>query len=118
MTNIATRIHTWLNGREVGADEFGNRYYCARKARLNGRERRWVVYKGRVEASKVPPEWHAWLHHTAPTPLSEAAAQPNDWQLEHLPNLTGTDNAYLPKGADPVGGTRSTSGADYEAWKP
>ena len=26
-------------------------------------ERRLVVYKGYVEASKVPQSWNAWLHH-------------------------------------------------------
>ncbi len=107
MTSIGTLLYTWLKGQKVGADEFGNRYYRASKNHSDGRERRWVLYNGRVEASKVPPEWHAWLHHTTEHPLSEAAAQPHDWQRSHRPNLTGTKNAYRPQ-AD----------AGNRAWSP
>ena len=38
------------------------------------RRRRWVLYRrGPVEASRVPPEWHAWLHYTTEAPLHEKA---------------------------------------------
>ena len=76
---IGTLLFTWLKGRKVGADEFGNRYYLSKGRRLQGRERRWVLYKGPAEASKVPPEWHAWLNHTTDAPLSEKAAQARPW---------------------------------------
>ena len=85
---------------------------------LNGRERRWVIFKGKKEASKIPPEWHAWIHHTCDTPLSEAAAQPEDWQQTHMPNLTGTLNAYRPEGSDHRGGKRASSTRDNESWSP
>ncbi|HMK69215.1 MAG TPA: NADH-ubiquinone oxidoreductase subunit NDUFA12 family protein, partial [Stellaceae bacterium] len=69
--SIGTRLFTWLRGELVGTDQFGNRYFRekpGRKLRRGGgfdsRERRWVLYKGEAEASKVPPEWHGWLHHT------------------------------------------------------
>ena len=62
---------TWLRGELVGTDQYGNRYYRLKgdkPSRRGGgrfsRERRWVIYNGEPEASKVPPEWHAWLHHT------------------------------------------------------
>jgi NADH:ubiquinone oxidoreductase subunit len=73
--NIGTLIYTLINGVMVGTDEFGNRYYRARKDKLQGRERRWVLYRGKPEASRVPPEWHAWLHHTTDQPLSQEAAE-------------------------------------------
>ncbi len=115
--SIGTYLYTWLHGAQVGTDEFGNRYYHYKKE-LNGRERRWVLYKGKKEASKVPPEWHAWLHHTTAAPLSEAAAQPVDWQQPYVPNLTGTLNAYHPAGSDARGGRRARTSGDYEAWTP
>ena len=60
--NIGTMIYTWLNGRQVGIDEFGNRYFEANNgAMLHNRPRRWCMFKGDAEASMVPPEWHAWL---------------------------------------------------------
>ena len=68
---IGTLLFTWWKGERVGTDEFGNRYYREKPGRQlrpgggrDSRERRWVLYKGEAEASKVPPEWHAWLHHT------------------------------------------------------
>ena len=73
--SLGTWIYTLINGAIVGKDEFGNKYYRGKGRKLNGRERRWVVYKGNVEASKVPPEWHAWLHFTVDEPLTVQAAQ-------------------------------------------
>lgn len=72
MAHIGTVLFSWLQGRQVGTDAFGNRYYQGKSQKLDryGRERRWVVFKGEVEASKVPPEWHAWLHHIAAAPLT------------------------------------------------
>lgn len=115
---IGTRIYTWLYGKKVGTDAFGNHYYCSKRNSLYGRERRWVVYSGTAEASKVPPEWHAWLHHLAEQPLTEAAAQARPWQKPHLPNLTGTPYAYFPPGHDLSGGKRAPATGDYEPWTP
>ncbi|MDP6573769.1 MAG: NADH:ubiquinone oxidoreductase subunit NDUFA12 [Rhodospirillales bacterium] len=116
--NTGTVIYTWLMGAQVGTDEFGNRYYRGKGRRLQGRERRWVLYKGGAEASKIPPEWHAWLHHTCEEPLSDSAAQPRPWQKEHVPNLTGTAKAYRPSGHDYRGGRRAPATGDYQAWRP
>lgn len=115
---IGTLLYTWVMGELVGTDEFGNRYYRSRGRRLNGRERRWVLYKGPGEASNVPPEWHAWLHHTVAEPLSESAAQAKPWQKPHQANPTGTPDAYRPRGHDLSGGRRAPATGDYEAWRP
>ncbi len=120
MPTIGTLIYTWLCGERVGTDAFGNRYYRSRRAshKRHGRERRWVVYKGIDEASKVPPEWHAWLHHISAAPLTDVAAKARPWQKPHLPNLTGTPYAYRPKGHDLRGGKRAHATGDYEPWTP
>ncbi|NQV57837.1 MAG: NADH:ubiquinone oxidoreductase subunit NDUFA12 [Rhodospirillales bacterium] len=116
--SLGTWIYTLVNGKLVGKDEFGHRYYRGMGRKLHGRERRWVVYKGIVEASKVPPEWHAWLHHMVEDPLTEEAATAKDWQKSHLPNLTGTKAAYRPQGHDLRGGVRAPATGDYDAWTP
>lgn len=124
MADIGTLISTWLTGRLVGRDDFGNAYYQARgtaKPAGSGslvRARRWVIFKGRPEASKVPAEWHAWLHHTVQTPPSEAQPHRWPWQRQHIPNLTGTELAYRPPGHPSMGAQRTASGSDYEAWSP
>lgn len=114
---IGTRLYTLLHGTLVGTDEFGNKYYRNSK-KLLGRERRWVLYKGVSEGSKVPAEWHAWLHHTVDEPLTEEATQAKEWQKDHLPNLTGTDHAYFPQGDARKANKRPRATGDYEAWQP
>ena len=115
--NIGTRLSTWLNGRYVGSDQFGNRYYRGRTPDRHGRERRWVLYEGEVEGSRVPPEWHAWLHHTVDEPPLEARPR-RPWQKEHVPNLTGTPEAYRPPGHEFEGARRARGDGDYEPWQP
>ena len=58
----------------------------------NYRERRFVIYKGIVEASKVPQEWNAWLHHVTDKPPLENKKL--SWLKDHSPNLTGSPFAY------------------------
>lgn len=117
---IGTRLHTILFGRKVGSDEFGNDYYELRgRVRDGTRRRRWVVYHGMPEPSKIPPHWHGWLHYTHDTvPPSGQFVQPHGWVKPHQPNLTGTTGRYLPPGHVQKGGQRSASTADYTAWKP
>lgn len=115
--HIGTILFTLFFGKKVGEDEFGNRYYHSDRLTHHGRHRRWVVYKGMSEASKVPAEWHAWLHYTTEAPLTENTAR-HDWQKPHLPNLTGTRGAYRPEGHDLKGGHRAPATGDYEAWTP
>src|SRR3546814_3251531 len=72
-----------------------------------------LAYNGLAEASKVPPEWHGWLHHLTDTP-PEATAPRYAWQKEHMPNLTGTRYAYRPPGHVLQGGKRERATGDYE----
>ena len=120
---LGTRLYTWLRGEEVGRDRFGNRYVREKgggnvHADSIRKERRWVIYDGEVEASRVPPDWHAWLHHTVaePPPPGEPAKRP--WEREHRPNLTGTAEAYRPPGHTLSGGRRARGTGDYEPWTP
>lgn len=114
---IGTRLFTWLNGAFVGADEDGNRYFKERRTPSGRREKRWVLYNGEAEASRVPPEWHAWLHHTIEA--APVARRPRKaWQKPHQPNLTGTAEAYRPPGHDFAGGVRARATGDYEPWRP
>ncbi len=122
---VGTRIMTWFRGEQVGTDATGNRYYrdkSKRKLERGGgrfsREKRWVLYNGEVESSRVPPEWHAWLHHTVNDIPADGGKPIYAWQKPHLPNLTGTPDAYRPPGSLVRGGHRAPTTGDYEAWKP
>ena len=46
---FGTRLQTIFFGKFVGEDEFGNKYYENKK-----RKKRWVIYKGEIEATKIP----------------------------------------------------------------
>jgi NADH:ubiquinone oxidoreductase subunit len=115
---LGTRLLTWLRGELVGSDGFGNRYYRDRKARRGKREKRWVIYNGEAEASRVPPEWHMWLHHTTDTIPDAATRRVRPWMKEHVPNLTGTTSAYRPPGHVLAGGAPPRGTDDYEPWRP
>lgn len=105
-----------LSGRRIGSDSHGNTYFESRgKVPVYGRTRRFVVMPRGADASAVPPEWHAWLHHTT----AEVVPRPAyPWLRPHQPNMTGTALAYRPRGHDYSGGQRRTTGGDYEAWTP
>lgn len=118
MATIGTRLYTAWKGRFVGKDEFGNRYYQERRKPKSGRAKRWVMYKGMPEASKVPALWHGWLHYTTDVLPTQMPMPTYAWQKEHVPNLTGTAGAYVPPGHIHRGARRDASTSDYEAWSP
>lgn len=109
--SFGTQLWTSRNGEKVGEDADGNVYY-----RNADDTRRWVIYNGENEASRVSPEWHGWLHHTWNEPPSEAAPQRKAWEKPHQENLTGTAAAYAPAGS--IRRAAPVERADYEAWSP
>jgi NADH:ubiquinone oxidoreductase subunit len=118
---IGTRFHTWRRGEFVGDDENGNRYYRERGGRLDpalGIERRWVVFNGLAEASVIPPGWYGWMHHIVDTPPSEAEYRPHEWEKPHRANMTGTAEAYRPRGSALTADSRPRVTGDYDAWTP
>lgn len=115
----SNRIYTALRGVHVGTDAEGNRYYVQSKGvGPLGVPRRWVIYRHEAEASKVPPDWHGWLHYTIDTPPTEEAYTPRPWQKAHLENMTGTPEAWRPPGSIIGKGHRPKATGDYKAWKP
>ena len=105
---IGTFIYTMIKGKFVGKDEFGNKYYS------NSKERRWVVYKNIVDSSKIPAEWHLWIHFlTNNTPLTNL--NKFKWQKKHEENLTGTKGAYKPDGL--LSSDSKKNIKKYETWK-
>lgn len=117
--DLGILLYTWWNGQLVGKDEFGNRYYQAKRIKKFRPPKRWIIYKGRPEASKVPACWHGWLHYTVDEPPHQMALH-YSWQKKHLPNLTGTPLAYHPgknSSLYPRAAKRKAP-LGYEPWKP
>jgi len=86
-----TSVKLFTRTKFVGKDQAGNKYYQAKPRKGYKRDRRWVIYKGTPEATKIPPEWH---------------------------NMTGTKEAYRPPGHLLESGQRDKATGDYEAWSP
>ncbi len=105
---LGTYIYTLFTGKFAGNDEFGNKYY------YNSKNKRWVVYNKGVEATKIPPEWHMWIHF-----LNKKVPTTNqnkyDWQKKYEENLTGTSKAYRPDGS--LLSKKNKNIKKYETWE-
>lgn len=109
-STLNTQFYTWRKGSKVGEDDEGNTYYESQ----NGK--RWVIFNGLSEASRVSPDWHGWLHHTWDEPPSEKPLAKKAWEKPHVENLTGTAAAYAPPGS--IRKAQPAARSDYEAWSP
>mgnify|MGYP002640991661 CR=1 FL=1 len=112
--NFINKILIRLSSKKIGSDEFDNNYF------QNKDGKRFVVYNGMAEPSKIPFEWHGWMHYTTNTPPIQMNTHKLSWQKIHLPNLTGTKNAYSPGNSKRNSKKDSTinSNIPYESWKP
>ena len=114
---IGTQLFTRRAGKRIGGDDLRNVYFEGGLT-TDGKPRRWVIYDGANDASRVPPDWHAWLHNYADGPPDQSLPPRRAWQSDAQPNLTGTRAAYRPSGALEAGGVRAAATGDYEAWSP
>tara|TARA_B100001245_G_scaffold127093_1_gene93814 strand:+ start:118 stop:483 length:366 start_codon:yes stop_codon:yes gene_type:complete len=106
---VGTFIYTLFLGKFSGKDQFGNKYYSSSK------KKRWVIYKNNVESTKIPPEWHSWIHFIRRNIPSDDTKK-FSWQKQHEENLTGTKKAYKPEGS--LSFDLIKNNKKYETWKP
>ena len=45
----------------MGKDNSGNKYY------QNSKGKRWVIYNGEINASKIESDWYQWMHYQIDT---------------------------------------------------
>ena len=105
---VATWISAIFDGKFVGKDQFGNKYYS------NSKGKRWVIYKNNIESSKIPPEWHLWIHNLT---INKPSDKINSfsWQKKYEENLTGTVRAHKPEGS--LINDLKKNMKKYETWK-
>jgi NADH:ubiquinone oxidoreductase subunit len=123
---IGTLLFSGRKGQHVGTDSAGNKYYRERSPKraaaptgsYTSLGKRWVIYSGSNDASRVPSEWHGWLHGTYDDVPESHLPPPKVWEVDYTPNATGTPAAYRPQGALERGGQRASAVGDYEAWSP
>lgn len=109
---LVNKIIIQLTCNKVGIDEFGNGYFEKKVKDSFGIKKRFVIYRGDIEASKIPSGWHLWLHYTCDKAPINTNTHKSSWQKIHLPNLTGTVYKHSPSAKD------KKLGANYESWAP
>lgn len=56
--------------------------------------------------------------HSIAVPPNEESYTPHEWQKPHVENMTGTADAYRPKGSQLSWGQRPAATGDYVPWTP
>lgn len=101
-----------LLSTQVGKDQFGNRYFIGNNKNYLGQAKRFVIYNGQDEGSKVPPMWHAWLHYLSDDVPTVDNNKVYNWQQEYVPNLSSTKCAYN------LAQSSCTKIETYSKWSP
>jgi NADH:ubiquinone oxidoreductase subunit len=110
--STGTALFSWRNGRKAGEDPLGNVYFESAGGR------RWVIYAGSNDVSRVPPDWYAWITRQIDDVPDGSLPPPPKFLKPATPNLTGTAAAYRPSGALERGGRRAAASGDYQPWQP
>ena len=105
---FGTRIKTIFFGKFIGKDDFGNKYYQSK----NGK--RWVIYNGEINASKINSDWFSWIHHITNTLPTRKNLEKYPWQKPHKDNKTGSSESYKPNKIS----KKAKNFKKYETWKP
>ena len=105
---FGTYLYTVFFGKLVGKDESGNKYYQNKKGK------RWVIYSGEINASKITSDWFSWIHNTSNTIPDENKTKKFSWQKSHKDNKTGTKDSYKPNKIS----KDNKKFKKYETWKP
>ena len=103
---LGTFFKTFLFGKFVGKDEFGNKYYKSNK------DERWVIYSDQIESTKITSDWFLWIHHTTDKIPDNKKNIKHSWQKKHIENQTGTSNSFKP-----VKISKNMIKKKYETWK-
>ena len=102
---LGTRLSIFFFGKFVGKDDFGNKYYQTKKGK------RFVIYNGEVDASKISDDWYSWMHFIKNRIEKSKNFKKYKWQKVHLPNQTGTNKSYHPNKKN------NEISKKYKSWK-
>ena len=90
--SIGTILYSLLNGKKVGEDNQGNKFYIHKK----NKKKRWVLYKKQIDPTNLEIEWQIWLTTTNKDKEIVINKPSIKWHKNKKPNLTGTINSYHP----------------------
>ena len=113
--SIGTILYSLLNGKKVGEDNQGNKFYIHKK----NKKKRWVLYKKHIDPTNLEVEWQIWLTETNNNNkeiiINKASFK---WQKNKKANLTGTLNSYHPASKSDIKEIYSAKKNKNSVWKP
>ncbi len=94
---IVDKIVIKFFSKKIGKDELGNTYYESYSQDYLGRKKRTVIYKGLAEPTKIPSEWHSWIHFLNDN-IPKTHQDRYNWQKFRQPNHTGSKSDNINNG--------------------
>jgi NADH:ubiquinone oxidoreductase subunit len=91
------RIYLHFFATKVGSDEYGNQFFELKTSDYLGRKKRYCLYNGYVEASKISPEWHPFMHYQIEAKAVKKTFKQYKWQKPFVPDTTLSGSKFLPK---------------------
>ena len=92
VNNIGIILYSLLNGKKVGEDQQGNRFYIHKRTN----KKRWVLYKKKIEPTHIEVKWQIWLTEADKNKETIINTPSFKWQKNKKANLTGTADSYHP----------------------
>lgn len=92
INSIGTILYSLLNGKKVGVDNKGNRFYVHKK----NKKKRWVLYKKQIDPTNLEVKWQIWLTEADKDKETIIDKPMLKWQKNQKANLTGTPDSYHP----------------------
>lgn len=106
LNRLKLLLYTHFLGQKVGTDAFGNQYFQHKHPKNT---KKWVVYNGINDPSKIPVNWYMWLHSNI---KDEPKENLSSWQ----PNVTQTPFAF--KGTNSIENIEPNRSNNYSKWVP
>ena len=100
--SLGFKIYSFLNGKLLGVDSLGNKYYQDKNNSL----KRWVIYAKGFGPDSLPTNFHNWLHNTS---------NENPEFQNSKDNLTGLVKQRVQKH---IVKHKISSTKGYNSWRP
>ena len=112
--NIGTTLYSFLNGKKIGEDNQGNKFYVHKKNNL----KRWVLYKKQIDPTNLEIEWQIWLTEYDKDKEIIINNPSYKWQKNKKANLTGSLDSYHPADRSEKEKIYSDEKNKNSVWKP
>ena len=112
--NIGTILYSFLNGKKVGEDNQGNRFFIHKK----NNKKRWVLYNKKIDPTNLEIKWQIWLTENDKNKDIIINDLNYKWQKNKKANLTGTFESYHPANHSEKEKMYSNEKNKNSVWKP